>query len=178
MHDVVLHTVAWCPEIFGFPANNDIEQNMICKVLLKLQNLYKEERIQRAYYGGPAYHTYVSGFEPMTLLAGLAFLAFLLQTLHALLYRAPATATLAPVSISRGSVEPESKITDTVLSALEKYDTMNEKRSLGGDDDDATVLWPPMIKKVYNTLSTYWNKQNSLCKHNVLCRLLKRQNHN
>jgi hypothetical protein len=55
----------------------------------------------------------------LTLLAGLAFLAFLLQTLHALLYRQ--TTSVSSVGLSRKISDSPSELEHTVKSALDKY---------------------------------------------------------
>jgi hypothetical protein len=59
-----------------------------------------------------------SGFDPLTLLAGLAFLAFLLQTLHALLYRQ--TTNVSSVGLSR-KISDSSELEHSVKTALDKY---------------------------------------------------------
>jgi hypothetical protein len=55
----------------------------------------------------------------LTLLAGLAFLAFLLQTLHALLYRQ--TTNVSSVGLARTISDSLSDIEHTVKAALDKY---------------------------------------------------------
>ena len=60
-----------------------------------------------------------SGFDPLTLLAGLAFLAFLLQTLHALLYRQ--TTNVSSVGLARTISDSMSDIEHRVKAALDKY---------------------------------------------------------
>ena len=60
-----------------------------------------------------------SGFDPLTLLAGLAFLAFLLQTLHALLYRQ--TASISSLGLSRKVTEPPVELEHAVGRALDRF---------------------------------------------------------
>jgi hypothetical protein len=55
----------------------------------------------------------------LTLLAGLAFLAFLLQTLHALLYRQ--TTNVSSVGLSRKISDSSSDLEHSVKTALDKF---------------------------------------------------------
>ncbi|XP_067012790.2 uncharacterized protein [Anabrus simplex] len=166
LQDVVLNTISSCPELFRLKRDQQVPaQSFLCRILLIFQEPQKE-MTGRAYYGGPAYHT--SGFEPLTLLAGLAFLAFLLQTLHALLYRNPPASSITPVAISRASKQTETQLAHTVSSAVEKYENLNEERGFQPD-----VSWTSLPAKIGNIISDYWrSKTNTPCGNSIICRVL------
>ncbi|XP_048515280.1 uncharacterized protein LOC105686128 isoform X2 [Athalia rosae] len=94
---------------------------------------YHGEVDPRSYYsnyGAPA-HTYVPaflGFDPISILASLAFLAFLLQSFASLFDR---SRSIIPTIVSSRQ-SPEATVLDIaerVFRAMERYETLNEKTS-------------------------------------------------
>ena len=83
------------------------------------KGLNQEKKFYRNLCTNLHFFLFRSGFDPLTLLAGLAFLAFLLQTLHALLYRQ--TTSVSSVGLSRTISDSLSDIEHTVKAALDKY---------------------------------------------------------
>ncbi|XP_071648698.1 uncharacterized protein [Temnothorax longispinosus] len=89
-------------------------------------NVHKQQ-IQRSYYGGfgstlPAY--YHHAFDPITVLASLAFLAFLLQSFATLFER---SRSMLPTIVSgRQSDLSAPEIPKHVSYALQEYENLNE----------------------------------------------------
>ncbi|XP_033608481.1 uncharacterized protein LOC111867178 isoform X2 [Cryptotermes secundus] len=136
--------------------------NTLCTFLLKPQ-----PETGRGHYGPPAYNT--SGFDPLTLLAGLAFLAFLLQTLHALLYRQ--TTSVSSVGLSRKISDSPSELEHTVKSALDKYEMLN---SQGRMTDNTPWQWPSLPLVMRNLMYNYLGLRYHLpCFQNPLCHQLQ-----
>lgn len=89
-------------------------------------NIRKQQLIERSYYGGfgssPAY--YHHAFDPISVLASLAFLAFLLQSFATLFER---SRSILPTIVSGRQLDQRvPEISKHVSQALQKYENLNE----------------------------------------------------
>ncbi|XP_049960593.1 uncharacterized protein LOC126481111 [Schistocerca serialis cubense] len=153
---VIVKLIKTCPEVFDVgKSNTESEYRYICDYLTMSS---EGHGIARGYYGLPTYPAYISGFDPLTVLAGLAFLAFLLQTLYALLYRTPQPSAITPVAVSRSVSPGISDLMDRVLRAIQKYDELNNQH----EQDSSWFL--PYLKAVSGFMSNLWfSAQNKTC---------------
>ncbi|KAK2588896.1 hypothetical protein KPH14_001757 [Odynerus spinipes] len=94
----------------------------------------------RSYYNGfgaPATATYYPTFDPISVLASLAFLAFLLQSFASLFDR---SRSILPTIVSSRESSPNLKttgVTRRILNALDEYDNLN--KGLVQDDQINTI---------------------------------------
>ncbi|XP_012529353.1 uncharacterized protein LOC105832712 isoform X2 [Monomorium pharaonis] len=93
-------------------------------------NMRKQQLIQRSYYGGFGSHSaspaYYHAFDPISVLASLAFLAFLLQSFATLFER---SRSILPTIISGRQSDVDLEVPDIskhVSHALQKYENLNE----------------------------------------------------
>ncbi|XP_015171468.1 PREDICTED: uncharacterized protein LOC107063860 [Polistes dominula] len=95
----------------------------------------------RSYYNGfgaPATATYYPTFDPISVLASLAFLAFLLQSFASLFDR---SRSIIPTIVNSRESSSQLKnvgITRRILHALDDYENLNE----GSIEDDQSNMVP------------------------------------
>ncbi|XP_069692258.1 uncharacterized protein [Periplaneta americana] len=162
LKDMVLRTFSLCgSELLGLrrdASEGSQVRKTLCTYLLK-----PHTETGRGHYGAPAYNT--SGFDPLTLLAGLAFLAFLLQTLHALLYRQ--TTSVNSVGLSRKMPETPADLEHSVKTAFDKYEMLNSE---GRMIDNTPWQWPSLPAAMRNLVSSYWGLRDHVpCYNDPLC---------
>ncbi|XP_011860311.1 PREDICTED: uncharacterized protein LOC105557628 isoform X2 [Vollenhovia emeryi] len=93
---------------------------------LNSPNMRKQQVIQRSYYGGfgSSWPAYYHAFDPISVLASLAFLAFLLQSFATLFER---SRSILPTIVSgRQSDLGVSEASKHVSHALREYENLNE----------------------------------------------------
>ncbi|XP_011172424.1 uncharacterized protein LOC105204871 [Solenopsis invicta] len=95
-------------------------------------NIRKQQSIQRSYYGGglgshSAWPAYYHAFDPISVLASLAFLAFLLQSFATLFER---SRSILPTIVSGRQSAADLRIPEIskhVSHALRKYENLNDE---------------------------------------------------